>query len=103
MLKSLTAYQVSVDLKDTDFSCFLLTPPTIEALAEIARSSKDTASDIIESLSLARTINLPGDGEDKADTTITVAGVELGTIRVETFTVYKQPVKRGPRKTEAVA
>lgn len=100
-LKSVTVYDVSVVLNgDTEMSCLLLTPPTVEALAEIAKE-EDTPREIAEALSFFREIDLPAEDEDEAITEITIAGTVAGSIRVVPLPAFQQPAKRGPKKAAA--
>lgn len=102
MLKSVTVYDVSVLLNDSrEFSCLLLSPPTVEALAEAVKLTEDAPAEIGEALSFFREINLPADDENEAITEITIAGAILGSIRVVPLRAYNQPAKRGPKKKPA--
>lgn len=101
MLKNATVYDVSVEANGQNFDCFLLTPPTVEALAEVA--NKECApTEITEILSLPRAIVMPCNDEDEATTPIVIAGVTLGSIRVVPVNAYVQPAKRG-RKPKPTA
>lgn len=96
-LKSVTLYDVSVLLNnDTEMSCLLLTPPTVEALTAVA--AEKAPREIIEALAFFREIDLPAEDEDEAVTEITIAGTIAGSIRVVPLQAYQQPAKRGPKK-----
>lgn len=97
-LKSVTLYDVSVLLNnDTEMSCLLLTPPTVEALTAAAET-EEAPREIIEALAFFREIDLPAEGEDEAVTEITIAGTVAGSIKVVPLQAYQQPAKRGPKK-----
>jgi hypothetical protein len=101
MLKAVTVFEVSVLLNDNqDFSCLLVSPPTVEALREAAEA-EEAPTEVIEALSFFREIDLPADNEDEAITEITIAGAVLGSIRVVPLTAYRQPAKRGPKPKPA--
>ena len=97
MLKPVTVYEVSVLLNDDkEFSCLLVSPPTVEALREAAKTD-EAPTEIVEALSFFRDIDLPAEDEDEATTEITIAGAVFGSIRVVPLTAYRQPAKRGPK------
>ena len=104
MLKIVNLFEVSVLLNDNqEFSCFLVSPPTVEALREAAET-EEAPTEVIEALSFFRDIDLPAEDEDEAITKITIAGAVLGSIRVIPLTAYRQPAKRGPKpKSEDAA
>lgn len=102
MLKKTCVYDVSVLLNDNqELTCLLLTPPTIEALAEIAASNPETPTEISEALAFSRVVNLPAEDEDEALTEIVIAGATLGSIRVVPLAAYIQPPKRGRKPKSA--
>lgn len=103
MLKTAPVYDVSVLLNDNqELTCLLLTPPTVETLAEVAKLDPETPTEIVEALAFSRVVNLPAEDEDEALTEIVIAGATLGSIRVVPLTAYLQPAKRG-RKPKSAA
>lgn len=99
MLKSVTVFDVSVLLNDSqEFSCLLLSPPTVEMLVEAVKLTEDAPAEIGEALSFFREINLPENDEDEAITEITIAGAILGSIRVAPLQAFSQPAKRSKKK-----
>lgn len=93
-LKPVALYDVSVILGDAELSCYLVTPPTVEALAAVAEEQDDTPREIKEALAFFREIELPAEDEDEAITEITIAGTVAGSIRVVPLQAYRQPAKR---------
>lgn len=102
MLKAAPVYDVSVLLDNyQELTCLLLTPPTVETLAEVAKLDPKTPTEIVEALAFSRVVNLPAEDGSEAVTEIVIAGATLGSIHVAPLTAYIQPAKRGRKPKPA--
>lgn len=103
MLKPSEIYTVAICLNTRNWGCTLLSKPdgaTLLAMAEVEENNADKS--LIEALTFVGDIAIPQPYDEAAETTIIVAGVEIGTISVETSLAYTMTHKR-VRKTQDVS
>jgi len=100
MLQTREIFHVSVTLKNgSAMNCTLLSKPTPSTLAAVA-AAQGQSEDFAKVLAVSDEVTIPAIREGAEVTDVTIAGVLLGAINVETTEGYEVPEKktRKPRQ-----
>lgn len=102
MFQTREIYLVSVTLNDGHaMNCTLLSKPTPNTLAAVA-AAQGQPEDFAKVLTVASEVEIPAAGVGASATEVTIAGVTIGTIKIETSIGYEVPEKK-PRKPRQTA